>query len=227
MLSYSGTFLTYPKAYYTTDPKQVDSPEAKKITAFTSSRGIEIQETCEVIVTDMAQLFEWKGYGLKLNIPPQSLPSEMDSCTITIKVSLSGQYQFPTNTELVSPVFWLQCSPSCVFKNSITLEIQHCAPLKNSFRLLIARASCTQEDLPYTFKVLHGGVFNEHSSYGSVALSRFSSYAVIQEMCKEHRYWSSVFYLGPLSPQKIHFAVTWDDDAHITVSCLLTVIMIL
>ncbi len=176
-----------------------------------------MQET-KVFLTNEQQRFEWKGYGLRLNIPPQSLPSDTKSCIITIKASLSGQYQFPTNTELVSPIFWLQCNPNCKFKAPLTLEIGHCALLQNSFRLFIARALCTQSDLPYTFKVVQGGSFSTQSTYGVVCLERFSGLAAIQERSDERRYWSSVFYMGPVKKRDVHFTVTWDDDAHITVS---------
>lgn len=182
-------------------------------------RGVDVQQQIQVTVTNSPQLFEWKGYGLKLDIPSQSLPSDLECCTITIKASLSGQYQFPPNTELVSPVFWLKCHPSCKFKIPLTLEIQHCAPLKNSSGLVMARALCTQ-DLPYTFSVLPGATFSTYSSYGVLPLHHFSGVCALQKSSKERRYWSSVFYMGPLQHREIHFAVTWDDDAHITVSVI-------
>ena len=179
-------------------------------------------EETTVIVTKSAQLFDWKGYGLRLQIPENSLPKFVESCTITIKVSLAGQYQFPHNTELVSPVFWLRCEPQCRFNAPLSLSIQHCALPRNSFRLFIARTQCTQKDLPYLFKVLHGGTFSKHSSYGVIELNRFSGVAAVQERSderpEERRYWSSVYYMGPPNNREIHFTVTWHDDAHITVS---------
>ena len=188
-------------------------------------KGVDIVQEVKVFLTNEQQSFEWKGYGLKLNIPPNSLPNDVDSCVITIKASLAGQYQFPTNTELVSPVFWLQCNPICKFKVPLSLEIGHCAPLKNSFRLFMARAVCTQSELPYIFKALHGSSFSTHSPYGVINLERFSGMAVIQERSDERRYWSSVFYMGPANKRKVHFTITWEDDVHITVSwrCMLMV----
>lgn len=176
-----------------------------------------LQET-SVSVTQSAQQFHWEGYGLKLDIPSLSLPSHIDTCTITLTATLSGQYQFPENTELVSPVFWLKCEPSCKFKVPLHLYIQHCAPLDNSYHLFIARATCSQKDLPYSFRILHGGVFSKHSSYGVIALDQFSGVGVVQERSDERRYLSNVFYMGPHSSRDIHFTITWHDDAHITVS---------
>lgn len=191
------------------------NPEAKDSS---NIRGADILQQTQVTVTNSPQLFEWRGFGLKLNIPAQVLPGDLDSCIITIKVSFSGQYRFPANMELVSSVFWLSCHPACKFETPLTLEVQHCAPLKNSSCLVLARALCTQEELPYTFKVLHGAVFSTHSSYGVIDLNRFSGICGLQEGSDERCYWSGVFYIGPPKHREIHFAVTWDDDSHITVS---------
>ena len=195
------------------------SPRGRDTTVLRAElRGVDILQEVEVLVTDSPQLFEWKGYRLRLNIPPGSLPHYVRCCTITIRASLSGQYHFPHNTHLVSPVFWLQCEPYCKFRFPLSLEIQHCAPLENSFRLFMVKAQCTQKDLPYLFKTIHGGTFTETSSYGSIALDSFSGMGVVQERSDERRYWSNVFYMGPPNNSNIHFTVTWHTDAHITVS---------
>ena len=172
----------------------------------------------KIVVTSSANEHEWKGYGMKLKIPSESLPANISSCTITVMVSLSGQYQFPEDTELVSPVFWLRCEPKCKFVKPLSLEIQHCALPENSHRLFMVRAVCTQKELPYSFKVLHGATFSKHSSYGIIELDSFSGAGVVQEKGKKRKNWSSVFYMGPPSNRDIHFAVTWHSDAHITVS---------
>ena len=186
-------------------------------------RGVDKLSETELVVEDSWDFFQWNGYGLKARIQPDSLPTDVDSCTITIKASLSGQYQLPPNTHLVSPVFWLHCTPRCKFNFPVTLEIQHCAPLKNSFRLFMAGASSAQKDLPYSFKVLHGGSFSENISYGTIDLSQFGGIAVVQERADERRYWSNVFAMGPANHKTVHFTVTWDDEAHITVSLLLII----
>ena len=108
--------------------------------------------------------------------------------------------------------------PYCKFNVPLTLEIQHCAPLKNSSSLFMVKAQCTQKDLPYSFKTLHEGIFTATSSYGSIALNSFSGMGVVQERSDERRYWSNVFYMGPPNYKDIHFTITWHDDAHITVS---------
>ena len=193
------------------------SPHTSKI-YYSQLLGIDVLQETSVSVTQSAQLFHWEGYGLKLCIPPQALPSHLNTCTITITATLSGQYQFPENTELVSPVFWLKCKPSCKFKVPLRLHIQHCALSGNSSCLFMARATCAQRNLPYTFRKLNDGVFSKHSSYGVVALDHFSIFGVGQEGSDKRGYWSNVFYMGPPNSRDIHFTVTWHDDAHITVS---------
>ena len=180
-----------------------------------------IQEVTIEVLYGSHKEFNWEGYGLKLTVPKDALPKGIDVCRITIKASLSGQYDFPEDTELVSPVFWIRCEPRCKFQKQITLEIQHCAPPENSHRLFMTRASSTPKDLPYSFKVIHGGTFSKHTPYGIITLEHFCANAVIQERSDERCYWSGVFYMGPLTCREIHFAVTWHHDAHVTVSILL------
>ena len=180
--------------------------------------GVQVLQETKFKVTKAAQCFEWKEYGLKLVIPSQSLHWGTSSCIVSIKVSLSGQYQFPDGAELVSPVFWLKCEPNHKFVKPLSLEIQHCALPENSHRLFMVRAVSTHSVLPYSFKFVHGGTFSRHSPSGVIDLRSFSGMGVAQERSKERRYWSSVFYMGPRSNKDIHFAVTWHSDAHITVS---------
>ena len=170
-----------------------------------------------VTVTNFSQSFHWEGYGLKLKVPAQSLPSHINSCKITLMVSLSGLYQFPDNTELVSPVFWLRCEPKVQFEIPLSLEIEHCAPLENYSHLRMTRALRSQNELPYLFKVIHGGKFSKHSSYGVIGLNHFCAFAVGQEGSNECRYWSSVFYMGPPKNRHIHFTVTHRTPTHLTV----------
>lgn len=180
--------------------------------------GVDVLEEISLSVSQSSQSFNWKGYGLKLHIPTQSLPSNINNCIITIKASLSGQYQFPDDYYLASPIFWLECEPTVKkFEVPLKLEIQHYAPLENSSRLVIVKAlSTTQEDLPYSFQVLPGGIFT--NEYGVIALDHFCGLGAAQEGSDERRYWYKVFYMGPLNNRKIHFTVTTHHDLHVKVS---------
>ena len=169
------------------------------------------------------QKIDWKGFGLQLHIDEDSLPAGMEQCTLKIMASLAGQYEFPENSCLVSAVFWLRCEPMCKFTKPVTVEIQHCAKSENvdNLKMKFVRAVCSQKQLPYTFKELRGGDFNRHSSYGVIQVNGFSGLAVTQEGSEDREYCSQLFYLGQPNSCQIHFVVTWNTEAHLTVRCML------
>ena len=174
--------------------------------------------TC-VIVTNSPQTFHWVGYGFKLTIPQGSLPAGVDQCRLDIKASVAGQYQFPDNLQLVSGVFWVRPHPSGQFQQQLTVEIQHCAKMTSSTKLSFVRAHCSQEILPYTFKLEGRGSFTEHSSYGCLSVNHFSSLAIAAEGDVDLLYVASLYYLkADLRTVEIHFTINVDDEVHNAVS---------
>ena len=189
-------------------------------TAAWDLRGVEVCGDMTVVVhSSGAQQITWEGFGLKLHIDEGSLPAGIHQCTLTIKASLAGQYEFPDNSYLVSAIFWLRCEPMCKFTKPVTVEMQHCARSENvtNLKLKFVRAVCSQKQLPYSFKEL-GGDFTRHSSYGVVEVNGFSGVAITQEGSQEREYCSQLFYLGQPNSCQIHFVVTWNIEAHLTVS---------
>jgi hypothetical protein len=140
----------------------------------------------------------------------------MEQCTINIKASIAGQYEFPENSHLVSAIFWFRCDTVQKFTRPITVEIQHCTK-DNHTKLHFIRAVCCQKQLPYTFKQLPGGIFTSHSSNGVIEMNRFSGIGIIQEG-GDREYCSQIFYLGQPNSCQIHFVVTWNLEPHLTVS---------
>ena len=177
-----------------------------------------------MVVTNGPQSFSWEGYGLKLHIPQGCLPAGVEQCTINIKVSLAGQYEFPENTHPVSAVFWLRCEPTCKFTEALTLELDHCARLENIglLKLQFVRAFCSQKHLPYVFGKL-GGTFN--NSRGAIELNSFSGVAITQEGSEEREYCAMLFYLVVRYELFIHFIVTWNIKTHLTVRLSLLLYM--
>ena len=174
------------------------------------------------MVSNTPQTFVWEDFGLNLYIPNNSLPADMEQCTIRIKASLAGQYKFPENSQLVSAVFWLHCEPTdCAFTKTLTLEINHCAKSENYSKLSFVRAVCSQKHLPYKFKQLGGGSFNRYSSYGAIELNSFSGVAINQKGSEEREYCAKLFYKTMMSHEfVIHFVVTWNTETHLSVSYL-------
>ena len=110
----------------------------------------------------------------------------MSETKLNVRVSLSGPFQIPPNSELLSAVYWI--STPHKFAKPITVEIQHCAALSSDeqcSKLTFVHTKCTQKNLPYTFEKLVGGVFSAHSLYGSLSLSHFSGLGVVGQQTLE------------------------------------------
>ena len=183
-------------------------------------RGMNVIAETSVLVTNEAQTFNWKGYGLKLHIPPGSLPADLEECRLLIKVGLSGQFALPENTSFVSAVYWIDNEPQCKLSQPLTMEIQHCVKLTLASNLSFVHAKCSQKHLPYTFEAKEGGVFSTESPYGCVQLAHFSIWSLIYKMLVP-----GVLYCARLYYQRktvnridIHFVITKDLETHATVS---------
>ena len=167
-------------------------------------------------------LFEWSGYGLRLYVPKDSLPTSVEECRINIKASFSGQFQLPEDSDLLSPVFWI--SASCKFTKPVTLELQHCALREDEAALsglTFVSAKCSQRDLPYRFRQVEGGVFTTHSSYGSIQLSHFSGNAVTGRKRTPRSYCAHLYHtMKQMYDWRFYFVITQDLEAKNMVHCL-------
>ena len=176
----------------------------------------ECDETSVVVYCSQGQLVEWNG--LKLHIHAGSLPKGLQQCTISIKASLAGEYEFPENTRLVSGVFWLRCEPQCTFAKPITVEIQHCSTKRNRSQLKILRAFGSHMPLPYKFKPL-GDSFDANTLLYD--MKGFSAVCTVEENpVSERMYYGQLFYRSYLSdPQRheIHIPFVWNTELHLNV----------
>ena len=162
----------------------------------------------------------------------------MSETQLNVRVSLSGPFQIPSNSELLSAVYWIS-SPH-KFAKPITVRIQHCAVLssdKQCSKLTFVYTKCTQKEGPYIFKELVGGVFSTHSSYGSLSLSHFSGLAIVNRSPLEleqqrqqttqtgqeaggvvEQYCAQLYTHKLVNEWKVIFVVTKDLDSCSTVS---------
>ena len=53
---------------------------------------------------------EWKDYGIEMHIEKQDLPPGIAECPMTVSVAVSGDFEFPGSSELVSGVYKLDSS---------------------------------------------------------------------------------------------------------------------
>ena len=132
-------------------------------------------------VTNDAQTYDWKGHGVSIYIPKDSLPAESTTCRVEIRANLSGQYTLPADCKLVSGVYWIYCSIK--FTKRIVLHVQHCSVERAGLSFL--QAEYSQEELPYAFQWLGKGAFSKHSSHGTISLPALSSGWAIGKMGKE------------------------------------------
>ena len=198
-------------------------------------RGVEVIDHTSFIYTGKAQSFNWRRFGFKMHLPDHALPLSVNECWLHIKVSLSGQFEFPDETECVSGIFWIP-SPF-TFEKPVTVEIQHCVTkpeyLHHPSSLTFIVAKCSQEDLPYQFKILDGGVFSPKSRYGSIKVTQFSGLGTafqtpsstiahndhLKHKSEARSYCARLYYSSSDTHSwEVHFAIMWDLDLHIKVS---------
>ena len=180
---------------------------------------MEVIEETDFVVSTRGGSFEWKGYGVRLSISEDSLPTGIEECRINIKASLSGPFQLPEDSDLLSPVFWI--SALCKFEKLVTLEIQHCASKDEaSFAdLNFIYTKCSQRELPYIFKQLDGGRFPADSSYGSIQLSHFSGIGIAGKKGTPRAYCAQIYYTIKKEPfdWRFYLFITKDLDTLKTV----------
>ena len=191
-------------------------------------QGVEVIDHTSFTYTGRAHSFNWRRFGFKIHLPDQALPPGVNECQLHIKASLSGQFQFPEDTECVSGIYWIACPYT--FEKPVTVEIQHCVTkpehLQHPSSLTFIVAKCTQEDLPYQFKTLDGGVFSSNSRYGSIGLTQFSGVGVAFQSLmqlfglKNVRSYCAQLYYSSIGVHswEVNFAITLDLELHIAVS---------
>ena len=164
-----------------------------------------------------------------MHFPDNALPPQLAVCHVHVKASLAGEFQFPDDTDLISGVYWISCPHK--FAKPVTVKIQHCATKPEySSHLTFVVTKCTQEDLPYKFKVLEGGIFSSGSQYGVINLTQFSGFGVAylrQSLMRwfgfrSHQprsYCAQLYYSSSnIRCWELCFAITWNLEIHIEVS---------
>ena len=185
-------------------------------------RGVEIVGETKFTVLEQGGSFKWRGYGMRLFVPKDSFTASLGvgECTINIRVSLSGHFQLPGDSDFLSPVFWI--AAPCRFTKPVTLEIQHCALGEDEAalsHLAFVSTKCSQRDLPYIFRGLDGGAFSKNSTYGSIQLSNFSGIAVTGRKNTPRSYCAHLYHtMKQVYDWRFYLVITQNIDAQITVS---------
>ena len=175
----------------------------------------EIIDETEFVLTDEARSYELTDGGFKLEVPHGALPAKATPCRISVKASLSGRFEFPDNSELVSAVYWISSPKNLRFSKPLTVHVQHCATVENKDDpdLSFVVAKCTQPDLPYKFKFLDGGVLSRYSPYGSIPVTHFSGFGIVSRKRKSQCYCARTYVANRGRDEwRVYFVILRDLD---------------
>lgn len=126
------------------------------------------------------EILNWKEFGFKLNVPDHA---STKSCKISVKAVISGQFEIPEGTELVSVLYAISCSER--LNKSVTIEIEHCVSLENDEDcqyLSFGIARCYKNTPPYTFEMVDDGIFSPCSKFGKINQSFFSVFGIFKRL---------------------------------------------
>ena len=144
-------------------------------------RGFETFAETSFVIDSHSHTLEWQRYGLKLHIPEGAVVADLENAELTSKlVSLDSSISQMIYSLIVSCVYWLSCRQK--FLEPVTFEIEHCASLQDSSQLSSLHfivAKCSQAELPYQIRILHGERnVAPRSSYGSIQITQFSIFGI-------------------------------------------------
>ena len=133
---------------------------------------------------------------MKITVPQNAL-SSTESTDITVTALVGGCYALPKRTELISSIYII--SVSMPLQKPVKLEIQHCAHLVTDDHtncLRFATDPFQQSQHAYKFQLQDKGPFYPGDQYGSIWLSKFSVWAILERMWQY--FWPSRIYIGKI-----------------------------
>ena len=135
-------------------------------------------ETVLEITGSEHQEVSWDGFGFHLSVPDGAVPSDV-TVSLAVKAIVSGQFQLPDNTHLVSSIYWVSASRR--FDKEVSVHIEHCAVISSekeasNYKFIVGK--CSQKNLPYTLKV-RDAVFSPQSRLGTISVRQFSFMAIV------------------------------------------------
>ena len=132
----------------------------------------------------LSSTFQRKNHGFKLHFPESGLPPGITECAIQVNDALCGHFEFSSDTELVSGVYYIRCHHS--FTKPVTMEIQHYSAKEDIEELSFAIS--TGDELPCQFNLCENGVFAAHSQFGAIErremLHMFSTKHIYSIFCR-------------------------------------------
>ena len=149
------------------------------------SKGFDVLAEKSVQVTNKEQLLVWEGYGLRLRVPSNALPQDINQFQLKMAVALSGTFQLPEDGILVSAVYSFSHDlGDRKLRRPVTLETQHCATANALNDLCILRATLSSDE----FEVVPGSDFTSVKGYGVIHLDQFSNFATFLRRIRSWRF---------------------------------------
>ena len=146
-------------------------------------------------VTNEEQDIVWEGYGLRLHIPPNSLPEGRSQFTLKMEVGLSGEFELPENGVLVSAVYSFSHNMgSEELHEPVIMEMEHCASNLDHLSFIKADAFSRK------FEVIQTSTCAYEKGKGTIKLFHFSSFAIVKFIRTHllrmfiHEYCCKIFY---------------------------------
>ena len=140
--------------------------------------GVEVIKSTDLtVVGGQSRKFDWKEYGLLLDVPSDALPHD-SLADITIRVSVSGPYIYPglENWKPASPVYWI--SSSREFINPIMFGIRHYVRGEvNSSVIKVVSADDSPQNVSYVFQEIPNNI-TVSKDYVYFSMSHFSGVEV-------------------------------------------------
>ena len=112
--------------------------------------------------------------GIILHFPSNSLPSDVEQTTVTVKVGFSHHNLSP-DMVICSATVALQCVPKVLFTKDVFLKVPHSASSADSNDLCFIKF---EDDTD--FGEVYNGVFPVDYPYGVITMRSFSSYVIVK-----------------------------------------------
>ena len=132
---------------------------------------IEGEKSCSV---------DWKEYGLEMSVDSGTIPAS-DTCEVTIKALVGGQFELPERTNLISGIYAISFSQKLL--KPVKLSVEHCSAMKKHWYKHLWFIRAEFDDLPAVspFQCVHGGEFPYDSRYGSIFRTEFCIFGIVRE----------------------------------------------
>ena len=161
-------------------------------------KGVHVAEKNSFFIHGgSTQSVNWEEYGIRITVP-QGAVLASDTVQVTITALVGGDFIFPEDTELVSAVYAINLSKP--FLEFVKLEIQHCASIETASHCnYLSFATAPSDEAPYQFKPVNGGNFVPNSGYGSIYVSDFCLWSLIEYVrtsisyLSKHDIWLKLF----------------------------------